>query len=212
MSINKYLVGIDTATTGAVAITLNNKIINVLKYPERIYDKGEEKIIDSKIKLLEKQPRTATKIKALKAEKKALKRKATRDYGAIYNFLKLYKDNIDVVVIEEPIRQISGMATSIDAIFANAMTLGVYMAICSILGLRVKLLSPTEWHKYFDYDIKGKSSKEKREIIKEKSIQICRERFINADDFLIKKGCKKPDDNIAEAIILSTLCEEFSDD
>lgn len=203
----KYFVGIDTSNTGAVAIVSENKIIDVLKYPNRIYDKGQEKIIDSKIKLLEKQPRTATKIKALKAEKKALKRRATRDYKSIYDFLKKYKENIDLVIIEEPIRQIAGMATSIDAIFANAMTFGVYLTICSILGLKVRLFSPTEWHKYFQYDIKGKTNKDKREAIKEQSIDFCRAIFENSDDFLIKKGCKKPDDNIAEACLLGIIGE-----
>lgn len=201
----KYSIGIDTATTGCVAVVSENKIIEVLKYPERIYDKGEEKIIACKIKQLEKQPKTATKIKALKAQLKSLKRRATRDYKSIYDLLNKYKEDIEVVIIEEPIRQVSGMATSIDAIFANAMTLGVYLTICSILGLEVKLFSPTEWHKHFNYDIEGKSTKEKREIIKKQSIEFCRDLFENADDFLIKKGCRKPDDNIAESCLLSTL-------
>lgn len=203
---SKYCVGIDTANTGFVAITFENKIIDVHKYPDRIYDKGQEKIINSKIKYYETQPRSVTKIKALKAQLKSLKRRATRDFKSIYDFLYKYKDNIEEVIIEEPIRQIAGMATSIDAIFANAMTLGVYLTICSILGFKVKLYSPQEWHKFFDYQLTGSNNKEKREQIKEQSIQFCREKFINADEFLIKKGCRKANDNIAEACILSSLC------
>ena len=199
-------IGIDTATTGCVAITENDKVIAVLKYPEREYNKNEEKIIDAKIKVLEKQEKTKTKIKALKAEKKALKRRAVRNFKAIYDFILPYKDRVQEVVIEEPVRQISGMATSIDAIFANAQTLGVYTTICSILELPYVLYSPTQWHKFFNYDndIIGKlTSKERREKIKELSIKYCRDLFINADDFIMLPRHKNPDDNIAEAILLS---------
>ena len=199
-------IGIDTATTGCVAITENDKVIAVLKYPEREYNKNEEKIIDAKIKVLEKQEKTKTKIKALKAEKKALKRRAVRNFKAIYDFILPYKDRVQEVVIEEPVRQISGMATSIDAIFANAQTLGVYTTICSILELPYVLYSPTQWHKFFNYDndIIGKlTSKERREKIKELSIKYCRDLFINADAFIILPRHKNPDDNIAEAILLS---------
>ena len=201
-------IGIDTATTGCVAITENDKVIAVLKYPEREYNKNEEKIIDAKIKVLEKQEKTKTKIKALKAEKKALKRRAVRNFKAIYDFILPYKDRVQEVVIEEPVRQISGMATSIDAIFANAQTLGVYTTICSILELPYVLYSPTQWHKFFNYDndIIGKlTSKERRERIKELSIKYCRDLFINADDFIILPRHKNPDDNIAEAILLSKV-------
>ena len=201
-------IGIDTATTGCVAITENDKVIAVLKYPEREYNKNEEKIIDAKIKVLEKQEKTKTKIKALKAEKKALNRRAVRNFKAIYDFILLYKDRVQEVVIEEPVRQISGMATSIDAIFANAQTLGVYTTICSILELPYVLYSPTQWHKFFNYDndIIGKlTSKERREKIKELSIKYCRDLFINADDFIILPRHKNPDDNIAEAILLSKV-------
>lgn len=201
-------IGIDTANTGAVAITEDDKVIAVLKYPEREYNKNEEKIIDAKIKVLEKQENTKTKIKALKAEKKALKRRAVRNFKAIYDFILPYKDRVQEVVIEEPVRQISGMATSIDAIFANAQTLGVYTTICSILELPYVLYSPTQWHKFFNYDndIIGKlTSKERREKIKELSIKYCRDLFINADDFIILPRHKNPDDNIAEAILLSKV-------
>lgn len=200
-------IGIDTATTGCVAITEGDKVLGVLKYPEREYNKNEEKIIDAKIKILEKQEKTKTKIKALKAEKKALKRRADRNFKKIYDFILPYKDKIQEVIIEEPIRQVSGMATSIDAIFANAQTLGVYTTICSILELPYKLYSPTQWHQFFDYKLTGKTQKEKREEIKIQSIQFCKDNFSNASDFLIKKGCRKEDDNIAEAILLSLLCE-----
>lgn len=203
----KYRVGIDTATTGAVAITCENKIIDVLKYPDREYDKTAEKYLDTKIKILETQEKTKTKIKALKAEKKALKRRATRNYKAIYDFLYKYKDNIDEVVIEEPIRQVSGMATSVDAIFANALTLGVYTTICSILELPYKLYSPTQWHKFFNYQLTTKTQKEKREEIKQQSIQFCKDLFENAGDFIIRKGCKKEDDNICESCLLSLASE-----
>ena len=202
-----YRVGIDTARSGSIAVTYGNKIIDVIKYPAKEYNKNAEKIIDIKIKMLEGQPRTATKIKALKAEKKALKRRAIRDYKVLYDFLLKYKDKIKEVIIEEPIRQVSGMTTSIDAIFANAQTLGVYTTICSILELPYKLYSPTQWHKVFDYKLTTKTQKEKREEIKIQSIQFCKDFFDNADNFLIKKGCRKEDDNIAEACILSLVSE-----
>lgn len=202
-----YRVGIDTATSGCVAITSEDKVIDIIKYPKKIYDKSLEKIIDAKIKFLETQEKTKTKIKQLKAEKKALKRRSIRNYKAIYDFLFKYRDNIKEVIIEEPIRQVSGMATSIDAIFANAQTLGVYTTICSILELPYKLYSPTQWHKMFDYKLTTKTQKEKREEIKIQSIQFCKDFFKNADDFLIKKGCRKEDDNIAEAMLLSLISE-----
>lgn len=202
-----FRVGIDTATTGCVAITSDDEVIDILKYPEREYDKNAEKVIDAKIKYLEGQEKTKTKIKALKAEKKALKRRAIRNYKVIYDFLSQYQDSIQEVIIEEPIRQVSGLATSIDAIFANAQTLGVYTTICSILELPYKLYSPTQWHKLFNYKLTTKTQKEKREEVKAQSIQFCKDYFKNAEDFLIRKGCKKEDDNIAEAILLSLVGE-----
>lgn len=207
-----YKCGIDTATTGAICITCGDKIIDVIKFPEREYNKGREKIIKSTIQYLETQPRSATKIKTLKAELKALKRRADRDYKSLYDFMFKYKDKIEYVILEEPIRQ-SVLGTSIDAIFANALTLGVYQTICSILEIPVRLYSPKDWHKFYEYDSQiGKclSNKEKREKIKELSIKICREKFINADDFIMLPRHKNADDNIAEASILS-LIEEFED-
>lgn len=200
----KYKVGIDTSTTGAVAVTQDNKIIEVTKYPEREYDKGAERIIKAKIKMLEGQPKTGTKVKALKAELKAIKRTAYRDYKKIYDMLLKYKDEIEYVVIEEPIRQ-TAMQTTIDALFANAESLGVYRTICSILGLRVVLVKPQVWHKQFNYNIIGTNNKEKRECIKHESIRICREKFENADDFIVLPRHKNADDNIAEACILSLV-------
>lgn len=200
----RYRCGIDTSTTGSVAIVEGNKIIEVLKYPEREYDKGMEKIIKAKIKLLENQPKTSTKIKTLKAELKAIKRTAYRDYKKIYDMLLKYKNDIEYVVIEEPIRQ-TAMQTTIDALFANAESLGVYRTICSILELPIVLVKPQIWHKQFDYNIIGKDNKEKRECIKQESIRICREKFINADDFIVLPRHKNPDDNIAESAILSLV-------
>ena len=49
------------------------------------------------------------------------------------------------------------------------------------------------------------TSKERREKIKELSIKYCRDLFINADDFIILPRHKNPDDNIAEAILLSKV-------
>lgn len=201
-----YRVGIDTATTGCVCISQGNKIIEILKYPDREYNKSEEKFIKAKIKMLETQPKAGTKIKALKAELKAIKRTAYRDYKKIYDMLLKYKDKIEYVVIEEPIRQ-TAMATTIDALFANAESLGVYKTICSILGLRVVLVKPQVWHKQFDYNIIGSNNKEKRECIKRESIRICRELFKNADDFIMLPRHKNADDNIAESAILSLYKE-----
>ena len=59
----------------------------------------------------------------------------------------------------------------------------------------------------FDYKLTTKTQKEKREEIKIQSIQFCKAFFKNADDFLIKKGCRKEDDNIAEAMLLSLISE-----
>lgn len=197
----KYKAGIDTATTGAISIVKDNKIIDVIKYPDRVYDKGQEKIIKAKIKYLETQERSATKIKTLKAELKALKRRAERDYKSLYNFLKKYRDKLDYVVVEEPIRQ--AVATSIDAIFANAMTLAVYLTICSILDLKVILVRPQDWHKQYPYTGRGSNTKEKREFIKVDSIDFCREYFKNADDFILYGKKKVPDDNIAESALIA---------
>lgn len=205
---NFFKVGIDTSTTGCVAITDGDKIIEVLKYPEREYDKSQEKIIKAKIKYLETQEKSKTKIKTLKAELKALKRVAYRNYKNIYDMLLKYKDNIEYVVIEEPIRQ-TAMQTTIDALFANAESLGAYRAICSILELPIVLIKPQIWHKQFQYNIVGKDNKEKRECIKQESIRICREKFKNADDFIILPRHKNPDDNIAEACILSLVDKEL---
>lgn len=201
-------VGIDTSTSGCVAITDGNKVIEVMKYPEREYDKSQEKIIKSKIKYLETQEKTKTKIKTLKAELKALKRVAYRNYKNIYDMLLKYKDNIEYVVIEEPLRQ-TAMQTTIDSLFANAESLGAYRAIFSILELPIVLVKPQIWHKQFDYNIIGKDNKEKRECIKQESIRICREKFENADDFIILPRHKNADDNIAEACILSLVNKEL---
>lgn len=199
---NKYKAGVDTATTGSIAIVDGNKIIDVIKYPDRVYDKGQEKIIKAKIKYLETQERSVTKIKNLKAELKALKRRADRDYKSLYGFLKKYRNKLDYICVEEPIRQ-SVLGTSIDAIFANAMTLAVYLTICSILDLKVILVRPQDWHKQYVYSGKGSNTKEKREFIKQESIEFCRENFENADEFILYGKKKVPDDNIAEATLIA---------
>lgn len=203
------LVGIDTASSGCVAVVNETKIIDICKYPALEYNKGEEKLIDAKIKLLENQPRSATKIKALKAEKKALKRRGYRNFKILYDFLYKYKDDIKVVSIEEPLMQTVN-ATSIQAIFANALSLGVYQTICSILNIPYKLYRPQEWHdKLGFYNMeKGLTTLERRERIKQISIEKCQEIFSNADDFIIEKGHKKPNDNIAESILISLMGEE----
>lgn len=203
-----YNIGVDLSSSGAVAITKDNMIIDVLKYPTAIYDKKQEIFLKTKIQFYEKQEKSKTKIQKLKAELKSLKRRAERDYKLIYDFILPYSDKINNCVLEEPLRQMSGFATSVDSIASNFTTLGVYKSIFSILRIPYKLYLPTQWHKFFNYDndIIGKlTSKERREKIKELSIKYCRDLFINADDFIILPRHKNPDDNIAEAILLSKV-------
>lgn len=144
-----------------------------------------------------------THIKSLKAKKKALKRRGTRSYVDIYNFLKPYRYMIESCVIEEPIR--NAISTNIDSIFANAVSLGVYTSILNCLGIEYKLLSPSEWHEKLGfYDIpKGLDTKQRREMIKQISIEKCQELFPNSIDFILPKGHRKIDDNICESILLS---------
>lgn len=198
-------IGIDLSTSGAISITDKNLIIDVLKYPQPEYNKNTEKVIKAKINFLKNEPKSATKIKQLKAELKTLKRHAIRDYKSIYDFLLPYKNQIDSCILEEPIRQIGGFATSVDSIASNFTTLGVYTTILSILEIPYFLILPTQWHKQFDYNIVGKDNKEKRECIKRESIRICREKFINADEFIVIPRHKNEDDNIAESTILSLV-------
>ena len=203
-----FRIGIDLSTSGAVAITQSDKIIDVFKYPKPEYDKKAENFIDAKIKLLEQQEKSKTKIKALKAEKKLLKRRAIRDYKAIYDFVYKYKDKIEVAILEEPLKQMGGFATSVDSIASNFTTLGVYTTILSILEIPYKLYSPLEWHKilgFYDEIPKGLTAKERRVIIKEISIKKCQEIFANADKFILPKSHKNIDDNICEAAILSLI-------
>lgn len=199
----KYKIGIDTATTGAISVISGDKIIEVIKYPQLEYDKANERAIDD---LLKHETRK-THIKSLKAKKKALKRRGVRNFKLLYDVLNKYKKDIESVVIEEPIRQ-SGIGTSIDALFANALSLGVYTTICSILELPYQLYSPKEWHEFYNYDkeiAKGLSAKERREEIKKLSIKYCEEKFENADDFIVIPRHKNKDDNIAEACLIALV-------
>lgn len=201
----KIRIGIDTATTGAICVIQDNKILDVIKYPSLEYNKADERALDD---LLKGETRK-THIKSLKAKKKALKRRGTRNFRQLYDLLNKYKKDIKSVIIEEPIRQ-SGIGTSIDALFANAMSLGVYTTICSILELPYKLYSPKEWHEFYDYNKeipKGLTAKERRDIIKELSIKYCREKFENADDFIVIPRHKNPDDNIAESALIALIGE-----
>lgn len=201
-------IGVDLSTSGSIVATGKNKIIDVLKYPKPEYDKKAESFINTKIKLLEQQEKSKTKIKALKAEKKLLKRRAIRNYKSIYDFINKYKDEIVGVILEEPLKQMGGFATSADSIASNFTTLGVYTAILSVLQIPYQLYSPLEWHKilgFYDEIPKGLSAKERRVIIKEISIKKCQDVFINADDFILPKGHKKIDDNICEAALLSLV-------
>lgn len=203
-----FYIGVDLSTSGAVAITQGNKIIDVLKYPKSEYNKKEENLINTKIKLLEQQEKSKTKIKALKAEKKLLKRRAIRNYKAIYDFIDKYKDKVEIAILEEPLKQMGGFATSADSIASNFTTLGVYTTILSILEIPYKLYSPLEWHKilgFYEEIPKGLTAKERRIIIKEISIKKCQELFINTNDFILPKGHKNIDDNICEAAILSLV-------
>lgn len=199
----KYKIGIDTSTTGAIAVVSDDKIIEVIKYPQLEYDKANERAIDD---LLRHETRK-THIKSLKAKKKALKRRGVRNFKLLYDVINKYKKDIISIVIEEPIRQ-SGIGTSIDALFANALSLGVYTTICTILELPYQLYSPKEWHEFYSYDKeieKGLTFKERREKIKELSIKYCREKFKNADDFIMLPRHKKADDNIAEACLIASV-------
>ena len=199
----KYKIGIDTATTGSIAVVSGDKIIEVVKYPQLEYDKANERAIDD---LLRGETRK-TYIKSLKAKKKALKRRGVRNFKPLYEVLNKYKNNIDSIIIEEPIRQ-SGIGTSIDALFANALSLGVYTTICSILELPYRLYSPKEWHEFYEYNNeipKGLTAKERREKIKELSIKYCREKFENADNFIMLPRHKKADDNIAESCLIALV-------
>lgn len=200
-----YKVGIDLSNTGCIAITHNNMVIDVIKYPEEEFDKIRIKNLDKEIKELKDEPRTATKIKILKAEKAKIKRRSTRNYKILYDFLIKYRDKIDIVNLEEPILQTASFTTA-QTIASNFKTLGVYLAILSILELDYRLYSPQSWHQQFKFIIpKGLKLAERRKLIKEQSIQFSKELFINIDDFLIKKGCRKEDDNISEATLLSIL-------
>lgn len=204
-----YNVGIDISTTGAIAITYKDKIIDVCMYPKAEYDKKKVTQIDKEIKQLKDVPRIATKIKVLKAEKSKIKRRATRDYKAMFDFLLKYKENIKIVIIEEPILQTAGFTTA-QTIASNFTTFGVICAILSCLELEYKTVAPSEWHQCFDFNIpKGKTVAERREIIKQQSIQFSKNMFKNIDDFLILKGCRKENDNIAEAVILSTIGDKI---
>jgi hypothetical protein len=206
MNSKKYLCGVDLSTTGCIAITDGNKIIDVFKYPKEEYDTKKYNALTNQIKQLKDELKSKTKIRYLKAERKALKRKSKRDYSTIYEFLNKYKNDISVVIMEEPLRQMAFGSTSSDTLCSNHITLGVCLAILSILELDYKLYMPKEWHQQFPFEFNGKlPQKERRAKIKEQSIQFTKERFSNADDFLIKKGCTKEDDNIAEACLLSLL-------
>jgi len=202
----KHFIGVDLSGTGACTVTEGFRIVDVLKYPEPIFDVARVKEIDKEIKEKKDLPRTITLITKLKAERKAIKRKATRDYKRIYDFLYKYKDKVDVVVIEEPLRQVSFGSTSSDTLCTSHITLGVYTAILSVLEMKYVLYMPTDWHQQFEFKFKGKlTQKERREQIKIQSIQFAKEMFSNMDEFLIRKGCKKEDDNIAESAILSLV-------
>jgi hypothetical protein len=204
-----YNCGIDLSNTGCIAITHKDKVIDVLKYPKLEIDTKIINAIDKEIKALSNEPRTKTKIKLLKAEKAKIKRRAERDYRIIYCFLREYKENINIAILEEPILQMGGMATTANTIASNFKTLGVYLAILSVLQIKYKLKSPSEWHKEFPFEFEGKlSQKERRQNIKQQSIQFAKDKFSNIDDYLIRKGCRNEDDNIAEACLLSLCFEE----
>lgn len=200
-----YKVGVDLSNTGCIAITEGNIVIDVIKYPIEEFDKIRVKNLDKEIKELKDEPRTATKIKILKAERSKIKRRSVRNYKILYDFLLKYRDKIDIVNLEEPILQTASFTTA-QTIASNFKTLGVYLAILSILELDYKLYNPQEWHQQFKFSIpKGLKLAERRKIIKEQSIQFSKELFINIDDFLIRDKCRKEDDNIAESTLLSIL-------
>lgn len=205
MNNKEYLCGIDLSTTGCIAITDGNKIIDVFKYPKEEYDTKKYNEITKYLKDNKKEL-SKTRIKILNTERRTLKRRSKRNYSSIFDFIGKYKNQISVVVLEEPIRQMSFGSTSSDTLCSNHITLGVYLAILSILDLDYKVYAPREWHQQFPFKFEGKlPQKERRAKIKEQSIQFTKDRFSNADDFLIKKGCRKEDDNIAEACLLSLL-------
>lgn len=202
----KIYIGCDTATTGALAITQGDKILKVLKYPEPQLNSKRLKEIAKELKELKNEEHNKTKIKELKAERKLINRRAIRDFKAIYDFLLPYKNENVTIIIEEPLRQVSFGSTSADTLCSTHIVIGVYLAIFAILEMKYELVSPRGWHEQFNYKFKkGIKQKERREEIKKQSIKFSKQMFKNTDDFLIKKGCRKEDDNIAESAILSRV-------
>ena len=112
---------------------------------------------------------------------------------------------VEYAVLEEPVKT-TGSFTSADTIISTGETFGVNKCILTICQIPYYYISVSEWHEYFKFDIqKGLCYTEKKKEIKKQSIQFAKNEFRNIDEFLIPKGCRKEDDNIAEACLLSLI-------
>ena len=98
-------------------------------------------------------------------------------------------------------------ATSIISLTSCAESYAINRTLLEMLEIYCYPVSVATWRKCYNFGKldKGVPYKDKREFAKQESIRIAQEKIKNIEDFWIPKGCRKINDNIVEASLLSIL-------
>lgn len=218
--------GCDTNYSGGCVLLQNNKIIDIIMYPDKVNNEELNKLIKyRKLKDVEFFSKRYNKKfrgysdsldKQVFSEMKDLKFKTDRDYKLLNDFFLKHKNNIEKVIIEKPLLQ-SSNNSSIEAIAGGLISLDIYRFICYINDIEVKIISESEWRKYYDYkpcpdsffeqfkDTKKTRNEITREWRKLESIRLAEKHISNIKDWYKIGKSKKINDNICEASLIGYI-------
>jgi len=226
MTTKKYQLGIDVCYNGYCVVSQGKNIIDICPYPQKL--KNNNTVINE-IKKHAKQKNIEyfsqrygknfksfgkTLEKQVKQELKEIDMQTTRDYEMLESFFYKYGKDIEMAIIEKPLQQ-TAMKTTINSLVAGHATLEVYRYLLTINYIPYVITGVNDWRKHFDYkDIdnnlllkypKKDHHKIKKQHNKSESIRIAESVIENIKDWYIPKGCRKINDSIVEASLLSIL-------
>ena len=201
-----YQLGIDGATTGYYVVSNGkDKIIEAFEFPQKLnlYKKETNEL---KKKITNSDYKTKKELKEIEDKIKFYKEVDIRDSKSFIKNFDKFKDKISLAVLEKPLMQ-TASATSIISLMSGSEIYGINRTILEQLEIYCYPISPMSWKEQFNFGEldKGASYKEKRDFSKQESIRIAKERIKNIEDFWIPKECRKINDNIVEASLLSIL-------
>lgn len=114
-------------------------------------------------------------------------------------------NNIDLIACEVPVKTIKNVNT-LEQLFSLH---GALLGVASLLGIRFCPVEVATWRKHFGLlnDIPAKE-KDKRSILKERSIKLANEMY-NLDLKYISPSSGKNDDDISDSMLIATYTKDI---